>query len=68
MASLQKKRFIQPLDDVRYHILEEIDKHWYATIIEKTLFKTFLYVSRGAYLVINTIKNTYQTKQNANYP
>ena len=35
MASSQKKRFIQPFDDVRYHILEEIDKQWYATVAKK---------------------------------
>ena len=34
MASSQKKRLIQPFDDVRYHILEEIGKHWYATIAD----------------------------------
>ena len=31
MASSQKKRLIQPF---RYHILEEIGKHWYATIAD----------------------------------
>ena len=35
MASSQKKRFIQPFDDVPYHILEEIDKHCYATIAKR---------------------------------